>query len=102
MRQDRDEFWSRLLNTIREIHKMKSNGGVRVMTGPFYPLHEAAAYCGYESPDAFRRVVRELGVELPRCGPKGNRYAKSVLDEFMNSPSSFLVCRNRLVQSVKL
>jgi len=61
----------------------------RHMTGPFYPLHEAAAYCGYESPDAFRRVVRELGVELPRCGPKGNRYAKSVLDEFMNSPSRF-------------
>lgn len=68
---------------------MKCTAGVRVMTGPFYPLNEAAAYCGYESPDAFRRVVRELGVELPRCGPKGNRYAKSVLDEFMNSPSRF-------------
>lgn len=89
----RDEFWSRLLNTIKEIHKMKSNGGVRFMTGPFFPLHEAAAYCGYESPDAFRRMVRELGFDLPRCGPKGNRYAKSVLDEWMNNPSGFQAVR---------
>ena len=70
--------------------------------GPFFNLAKAATYCGYDSPDAFRRVVRELGVELPRCGPKGNRYAKSVLDEFMNSPSSFLAPKNRLVKSVKL
>lgn len=73
----------------------------RHMTGPFYPLSEAAAYCGYDSPDAFRRVVRELGVELPLCGPKSNRYAKSVLDEFMNNPTCFQAVRvNRTNRTV--
>lgn len=47
---------------------------------------EAARYCGY-SPYTFRRKIREY--ELPRYGPNRNRFARSVLDAFMESPETF-------------
>jgi len=54
--------------------------------GPFYNLKEAAQYCGYK-PATFARLLREYNV--PRCGPRQNRFAKSVLDSWMESPESF-------------
>lgn len=56
--------------------------------GPFYPLAEAAKYCGYKA-DRFRKVLREGDFVLPRSGPGENRFAKSVLDAFMTQPDAF-------------
>ena len=55
--------------------------------GPFYKATEAAAYCGYASADSFRRVCKDYC--LPKCGPKNNRFARSVLDAFMENPDAF-------------
>lgn len=54
--------------------------------GPHMKLKDAAAYCGY-SPDAFARTLR--GFDLPRTGPRRNRFARSVLDAWMASPETF-------------
>ncbi len=54
--------------------------------GPYYNLKAAAAYCGYK-PATFARLIREY--DLPRCGPRKNRYAESVLDAWMQSPETF-------------
>lgn len=58
------------------------------ISGPFFTFREAAEYCGYH-PDTLARILREERIELPRVGPRQNRYAKSVLDAFMASPSTF-------------
>lgn len=55
-------------------------------TGPFFKLADAAAYCGY-APGTFDRIMREY--HLPKFGPKKNRFAKSVLDAWMQSPDTF-------------
>ena len=57
-----------------------------MVSGPFYSLKGAAAYCGY-SASTFRRKLKEY--ELPRHGPEKNRFAKSVLDAWMESPDTF-------------
>lgn len=54
--------------------------------GPFFNLKKAAEYCGY-APDTFRRKIQDYC--LPRHGPEKNRYAKSVLDAWMESPDTF-------------
>lgn len=54
--------------------------------GPFMNLKQAAAYCGY-APDTFRRKIQDYC--LPRHGPEKNRFAKSVLDAWMESPNTF-------------
>jgi len=59
-----------------------------MIQGPFYSFRDAAAYCGYH-PETLARILREEGIDLPRSGPRGNRYAKSVLDAFMASPDTF-------------
>jgi hypothetical protein len=55
--------------------------------GPFYNFREAAQYCGY-AVDTFRDYLKLYTV--PRYGPKKTRFAKSVLDKFMESPYLFL------------
>lgn len=54
--------------------------------GPFFTLAKAAEYCGY-SPDGFHRLLK--GYSMPKFGPRKNRYARSVLDAFMESPDTF-------------
>ncbi len=54
--------------------------------GPFFTLAKAAEYCGY-SPDGFRRLLK--GYSMPKYGPRKNRYARSVLDAFMECPEMF-------------
>jgi hypothetical protein len=55
-------------------------------SGPFYNLAEAARYCGYK-PSTWAKVIRDF--DVPRHGPKHNRFAQSVLDAFMVSPDTF-------------
>jgi len=54
--------------------------------GPFLDLQKAARHCGYAK-GTFERILREF--DLPKCGPKKNRFAVSVLDAFMSSPDTF-------------
>lgn len=54
--------------------------------GPFFNFKKAAEWCGYH-PDTFRRKLKEY--DLPRCGPDKSRFARSVLDAFMESPANF-------------
>jgi hypothetical protein len=49
-----------------------------MIQGPFYSFRDAAAYCGYH-PETLARILREEGIDLPRSGPRNNRYAKSVV-----------------------
>lgn len=70
--------------------------------GPFFNFKQAAEWCGYH-PDTFRRKLK--GYELPRCGPDNTRFAKSVLDAFMESPENFAKaaaspCRRRNLKPV--
>lgn len=58
--------------------------------GPYYSTSQAAEYCGY-SLKTFKKYVKEY--PLPRKGPGNNRYAKSDLDMWMESPASFLPSR---------
>lgn len=54
--------------------------------GPFMRLKDAAAYCGY-APDTFDKLRRQFNI--PKHGPKKNRFARSVLDKFMEEPEMF-------------
>lgn len=58
------------------------------LTGPFYNGKEAARYVGY-SYDHFRHLASEY--QIPRCGPRFNRYAQSTLDTWMSNPSCFKI-----------
>ncbi|MDR2488462.1 MAG: DNA-binding protein [Desulfovibrio sp.] len=60
------------------------------MTGPFFNTAEAARYCGYRSGRAFLAVLR--GYDVPRLGPKKNRFSRVTLDEFMSNPDAFRPC----------
>jgi len=64
-----------------------------IVSGPFFTFREAAAYCGYQHPDSFARMLREEDLSLPACGPRRNRYARSVLDDFMSNPDVFRAVR---------
>ena len=57
------------------------------MTGPFYNLSDAARYCGYKNGNSLYSAMR--GYAVPRCGPKGTKFAQSILDEWMTNPESF-------------
>lgn len=56
------------------------------VSGPFMSLKQAAEYCGYH-PDTFSRKLKEY--QVPRHGPEKNRFAKTVLDAFMENPHAF-------------
>jgi len=58
----------------------------------FLNLKNAAAYCGYGARH-FARVTD--GYQLPKYGPKLNRYKISDLEDFMASPSDFAVRAER-------
>jgi hypothetical protein len=52
----------------------------------FFSQKEAAEYCGY-SVVKFRQFAKDY--DIPRCGPKRDRYRKEDLDDFMTDPASF-------------
>lgn len=52
----------------------------------FYTQKEAAEYCGY-CVVTFRQFAKDY--EIPKCGPKRDRYRKEDLDDFMTDPVSF-------------
>lgn len=54
--------------------------------GPFLNLAAAAAYCGW-APRYFAKLLKEY--DLPRFGPRKNRFATTVLDAFMSAPETF-------------
>lgn len=56
------------------------------VSGPFMTLKQAAQYCGYH-PDTLSRKLRDF--DVPRHGPEKNRFAKSVLDSFMENPELY-------------
>ena len=60
----------------------------RKTEGPFFNGKEAAAYCGY-SHDHFRHMATQYNI--PRCGPRRNRYAQVDLDTWMRNPNSFKI-----------
>jgi hypothetical protein len=64
-----------------------------IVSGPFFTFRDAAAYCGYQHPDSFARMLREEDLSLPACGPRRNRNARSVLDDFMSNPNAFRATR---------
>lgn len=72
----------------------KTNDTRMGMSGPFFNFKEAASYVGYH-PDSFRRLIKEFNFAIPCCGPKRNRYAKSVLDQFMATPFNFVAMPTR-------
>jgi len=39
-------------------------------------------------------MLREEKISLPACGPRRNRYARSVLDDFMSHPDAFRATRS--------
>lgn len=55
--------------------------------GPFLTKAQAAEYCGY-APTTWENKVESV-YDIPRHGPKKNRYARSVLDLFMATPDAF-------------
>ena len=55
--------------------------------GPFFKTAQAAEYCGYAL-TTWENEVKPL-YDIPRHGPKQNRYARSVLDLFMAAPDAF-------------
>jgi predicted DNA-binding transcriptional regulator AlpA len=65
---------------------MRDNNETTSIDGPFYNLKTAAEYCGY-SEKTFSRILSEY--EIPRFGPRNNRFAKSVLTEWMRQPELF-------------
>lgn len=69
-----------------------------IVSGPFFTFRDAAAYCGYQHPDSFARMLREEEISLPACGPRRNRYARSVLDYFMSNPDVFRASRTARVR----
>lgn len=56
--------------------------------GPFMNGKESAAYCGY-SYDHFRHLISQYNI--PRCGPRRNRYSQADLDTWMANPNSFKI-----------
>lgn len=54
--------------------------------GPFFNIKQAAAYCGW-SPRYFAKLLKAY--DVPRCGPRKNRFSREVLDRFMENPEAF-------------
>lgn len=76
------------------IHSRLIPSDQSVVSGPFYSFREAAAYCGYSHPDSFARMLREEDISLPACGPRRNRYARSILDAFMVNSDAYRTSRS--------
>lgn len=55
--------------------------------GPFFTKAQAAEYCGYAL-TTWENKIQPL-YDIPRHGPKRNRYARSILDAFMEHPEVF-------------
>ena len=53
----------------------------------WFNAKQAAEYCGYDSPNHFRKLAQDH--DVPRHGPHGNRYDKYELDEWMVTPRCF-------------
>jgi hypothetical protein len=49
---------------------------------------QAARYCGYKSVKHFLKIAREYNI--PRYGPRNNRFDRFDLDEWMKNPHIFL------------
>lgn len=49
---------------------------------------QAAHYCGYSSVSYFLKLVRKYNI--PKYGPKKNRFDKFDLDEWMRNPDIFI------------
>ena len=49
---------------------------------------QAAHYCGYHSVNHFRSIVKDYNI--PRHGPRHNRFDRFELDEWMKNPDIFL------------
>lgn len=49
---------------------------------------QAATYTGYRSSSAFRRIAAKH--QVPRHGPKRNRYDRLELDQWMRDPAIFI------------
>ena len=54
--------------------------------GPFFTTEKAAEYCGYRK-STFRDLMREF--DIPRHGPRGTKFSRTVLDAFMANPKMF-------------
>ncbi len=53
----------------------------------YLSLKCAAYYCDYK-PRYFGRLIREY--QIPRYGPKRNKFSKADLDTFMQNPSAYV------------
>ena len=53
----------------------------------WFNTKQAAEYCGYYSPNYFRKLAQDY--DVPRYGPHGNRYDKYELDDWMVVPRCF-------------
>ena len=56
-------------------------------------LKNAAYYCGYSNARSFSKLISDY--DLSKYGPRRNMYKKSVLDEFMESPTEFVAVKPR-------
>lgn len=61
----------------------KATQSIKVM---YVTKHNAAIYCGY-NPDYFLKLMKKY--DLPKYGPKYNRYKLVDLDEWMKDPSKY-------------
>ena len=80
---------SREIATFRKnltSEEVASQSFYELAEGPFFNSQKAAEYCGY-APGTFERILREY--DIPKFGPRKNRFAKSVLDAWMGAPEAF-------------
>lgn len=55
--------------------------------GPFFTMAKAAEYCGYRK-SSFQGLLRDY--DIPRHGPRGTKFSRTILDAFMAAPETFL------------
>jgi predicted DNA-binding transcriptional regulator AlpA len=81
------------------INSRRKNGMERIERR-WLNVKQAAEYCGYDSPNHFRKLAQDY--DVPRHGPHGNRYDKYELDEWMVNPRSFADRNSAIIGSRKL
>ena len=54
--------------------------------GPFFTRGQAAEFCGYAQ-SYFSKLLRKY--DIPKFGPKGNRFDRATLLKFMENPDGF-------------
>lgn len=57
------------------------------MNGPYLNLKDASTYCGYK-PRTFSDLVKQYNI--PKYGPKRNKFSTTDLDNFMENTVIFL------------